>query len=177
MTQLSSYTFILEFTTEKARDAFEKKLHLPERPADSTGDLLDVNVMPMMLMDAKLMRPHPGLFASGITGVMNHPLRFISAKDIINHMRELAGPKLNWIRIYSVEPVCRDTCAPHTYRAQWNKGDTLYKMSALPSVFIEGMRYCDHIQFANSTPKAVMDHHIDQAFDDIRYATIEYNEL
>ena len=170
MTQLSHNVIVLEFTTEKARDAFEKKL-----PIETDGSL-DIENPEQRLLSVSLAKPHPGLFSSAIHGDTVSFMRFLNGASILKHFQELAGAKLKSINMYSEEASDRLDQA-HSMRWQWNKGDSFIKVSELSNAFIEGMHYYDHIAFATSTPQVVMQSAVDKAFDDPNVARIEYYVL
>ena len=170
MTQLARNTIILEFATEKARDAFEKRLPIAEDGS------LDIGNTEQRLLSTSIAKPHPDLFSSGIHGNTPFFMRFLNAADILRRFQELAGAKLKSITMYS-EETCEPISQTHSMRWQWHKGDSFIKVSELSNAFIEGMRYDDRIQCGDSTPARVMDHRIDQAFDDPNVARIEYHVL
>lgn len=171
MTNLTHNVIELQFSTEKARDAFEKKLPIAE---DSS---LDIGTPEQRLLNVSIAKPHPGLQGSAIHGDTNLFMRFMRVSNIIKCFQELAGSKLQSITIYSEEPPYGGVQGSASMRFVWKAGTDFIKVSELTNYFIEGMHYYDHIAFANSTPEAVMRKAVDDAFDDPNAARIEYHVL
>lgn len=169
--QLTHNVIELQFSSEKARDAFEKKLPIAEDGS------MDIGNSEQRLLNVCIAKPHPGLQGSAIHGDTVFFMRFLNGADVLQLFSKLAGPRILSIKMYSEEPDATDRQLPHTMRWLWNRGDTFVKVSELPNSFIQGMRYYDHISFGDSTPEAVRQNAIDIAMDDPNVARIEYHKL